>query len=127
MEKDQELLEYVIKAIVDHPEAVKIARIIDERGVLLTLDIHAEDMGKVIGKMGNTAKAIRTILRVVGIKNGARVNLKINEPEGSTRPVRAANDEGVTSAEPGYVHKSEAKQAPALKTVDEAMADLNLG
>ena len=126
MEKDQELLEYVVKAIVDHPEAVKIARIIDERGVLLTLDIHAEDMGKVIGKMGNTAKAIRTILRVVGIKNGARVNLKINEPEGSTRPQRT-NDEGVTSAEPGYVHNREAKPTPALKTVDEAMADLNLG
>ena len=108
MEKDQEVLEYVAKVLVDHPESIKIARTIDERGVLLSLDVHPEDMGKIIGKMGNTAKAIRTILRVVGIKNGARVNLKINEPEGSTRPSPGPTSTGAT------------------KTVDEAMADLNL-
>jgi hypothetical protein len=75
-------LEFVIKALVDYPEDVVIARTVDEMGVLLTLDLNPEDMGKVIGRKGATAKAIRTLLRVVGMKNQARVNLKINEPEG---------------------------------------------
>ncbi len=85
--RDQEFLEYVIKALVDHPEDVKINRDVDEMGVLITLDVNAQDMGKVIGRSGNTAKAIRTLLRVVGMKNNARVNLKINEPAGSTRNI----------------------------------------
>ena len=79
---DQEFLEYLVKSLVDNPGSVKVSRVVDEMGVLLTLDIAPEDMGKVIGRMGNTAKAIRTLLRVVGMKNNARVNLKINEPEG---------------------------------------------
>ena len=85
MERDQEFLEFVVKTLVDHPGDVKVDRTVDEMGVLLTLDINPEDMGKIIGRQGNTAKAIRTLLRVVGMKNNARVNLKINEPEGSTR------------------------------------------
>jgi uncharacterized protein len=82
MEQDQKFLEYVISALVEHPEAVKISRKVDEMGVLLTLSVHKEDMGKIIGRSGQTAKAIRTILRVVGMRNDARVNLKIEEPEG---------------------------------------------
>lgn len=93
---DKEFLEYVIKSIVDHPEAVKVARQVDDMGTLLTLDIHPEDMGKVIGRMGNTAKSVRTLLRVVGMKNNARVNLKINEPEGGKRSqIHAANADEV--------------------------------
>ncbi|HMB26233.1 MAG TPA: KH domain-containing protein [Patescibacteria group bacterium] len=84
-EFDQEFLEFVVKAIVGHPDDVKVKRDIDERGVLLTLDINPEDMGYVIGKQGQTAKSIRTLLKIVGAKNNARVNLKINEPEGSRR------------------------------------------
>ncbi|HEY9585813.1 MAG TPA: KH domain-containing protein [Candidatus Paceibacterota bacterium] len=82
---DKEFLEYLVKSLVDNPSAVKVSRVVDEMGVLLTLDLSPEDMGKVIGRMGNTAKAIRTLLRVVGMKNNARVNLKINEPEGGKR------------------------------------------
>ncbi|MEK9166607.1 MAG: KH domain-containing protein [Patescibacteria group bacterium] len=82
---DQEFLEHVVKSIVDNPSDVKIVRSVDEMGVLLTLTINPVDMGKIIGRNGNTAKAIRTLLRVVGMKNHARVNLKIEEPEGSTR------------------------------------------
>ena len=85
MDKDKEFLEYVIKSLVDNPDDVKINRTVDEMGVLLTLDINTADMGKVIGRQGNTAKAIRTLLRVVGMKNNARVNLKINEPVGGKR------------------------------------------
>ena len=81
-ELDQEFLEYVVKTLVDKPEKVEITRTVDEMGVLLTLKVDQEDMGKIIGREGNTAKAIRTLLRVVGMKNNARVNLKINEPDG---------------------------------------------
>lgn len=89
MEKnDKEFLELIVKMIVSHPEDVKVNRTIDERGVLLTLDINPADMGYVIGKQGQTAKSIRTLLKIVGAQNNARVNLKINEPEGSTRGPR---------------------------------------
>lgn len=83
--EDHAFLEYVVKALVDNPEAVQITRSVDEMGVLLTLTVHADDMGKVIGKDGNIAKAIRTLLRVVGMKHNARVNLKVNEPVGGKR------------------------------------------
>lgn len=79
---DKEFLEMLVKALVDNPDEVKIDRSVDEMGVLLTLSIAQADMGKIIGRSGNTAKAIRTLLRVVGMKNNARVNLKINEPAG---------------------------------------------
>jgi len=79
---DQDFLEYVIKALVDHPEDVKIDRKVDEMGVLLSLKVNPEDMGQIIGKAGSTARAIRNLVRIVGLKNHARVNLKIEEPEG---------------------------------------------
>jgi len=84
-ESDVIFLEYVVKGLVDNPSDVKVKRDVDEMGVLVTLDVNKDDMGKVIGRSGNTAKAIRTLLRIVGMKNNARVNLKINEPEGGSR------------------------------------------
>lgn len=83
---DQEFLEYTVKALVDNPDAVKTDRKVDEMGVLITLKVDPADMGKIIGRSGQTAKAIRSLLRVVGIKNNARVNLKIEEPEGGRGP-----------------------------------------
>ena len=88
LEQDQEFVEYLVKALVDHPEDVKTERTVDEMGVLITLHLHPEDMGQVIGRQGQTAKSIRTLLRVVGAKRKSRVNLKIHEPEGSTRGPR---------------------------------------
>ena len=85
---DQEFLEFLVKALVDHPDDVKVDRKVDEMGVLLSLRVNSLDMGQVVGRQGATAKAIRSLLRIVGIKNNARVNLKIEEPEGSTRPRR---------------------------------------
>jgi predicted RNA-binding protein YlqC (UPF0109 family) len=85
---DQEFVEYVVKAIVGHPEDVATDRVIDERGVLITLKLNPADMGYVIGRQGQTARAIRTLLKIVGAKFNARVNLKIYEPEGSRRPSR---------------------------------------
>ena len=90
MTDDKGFLEYVVKALVDNPNDVKIDRTVDEMGVLITMTVNPADMGKIIGRQGNTAKAIRTLLRVIGMKNNARVNLKINEPEGAAPREHAA-------------------------------------
>ncbi len=90
---DQEFLEYLVKSIVDHPDDVKVDRKVDEMGVLLALKVNPQDMGQVVGRQGATAKSIRSLLRIVGIKNNARVNLKIEEPEGSTRGQRPMKSE----------------------------------
>jgi predicted RNA-binding protein YlqC (UPF0109 family) len=84
---DKEFLEFLVKSIVDHSDDVKVDRKVDEMGVLLSLRVNPQDMGQVVGRQGATAKAIRSLLRIVGIKNNARVNLKIEEPEGSTRGI----------------------------------------
>lgn len=99
MQSDKDFVEFVVKSIVSHPEDVKIERTVDEMGVLLTLHINPEDMGYVIGRQGQTARAIRTLVKIVGAKNNARVNLKIYEPEGSRRPQapRVASEEADTS------------------------------
>ena len=86
--QDIEFVEYVVKQVVNNPNDVKVVRKIDEMGVLITLDVNPADMGMIIGREGATAKALRTLLRVIGAKNNARVNLKINEPEGSMRRER---------------------------------------
>jgi predicted RNA-binding protein YlqC (UPF0109 family) len=101
---DQEFLEFAVKALVDSPEDVKVERKIDEMGVLITLDVNPKDMGMVIGREGQTAKALRTILRVIGARNNARVNLKINEPAGSTK----------------------GQQQESRKSIDDVMGDLNI-
>ena len=102
MEKDAQFLDTLIKALVDYPQDVKIKRTVDEMGVLLALDVNPADMGKIIGREGNTAKSIRTLLRIVGMKNNSRVNLKINEPVGGVPKERIQ------------------------KTADEAIDDLKL-
>lgn len=84
-DQDHAFLDYTVKALVDNPDAVVITRGVDEMGVLLTLTVAPDDMGKIIGRDGNIAKALRTLLRVVGMKHNARVNLKINEPVGGKR------------------------------------------
>lgn len=105
-EHDKEFVEYIVKEIVDVPDKVKVERKIDEMGVLLELTVDPTDMGKVIGKDGNTAKSIRTLLRVLGAKNNARVNLKIIEPEGGrgdftrNRPAREETVEVNSAPEP---------------------------
>src|SRR4030065_1423900 len=92
---DQEFLEYVVKTLVDHPDDVKVDRKVDEMGVLLTLKVHPEDMGQIIGRAGSTARSIRSLGRIIGLKNHARVNLKIEEPEGG----RVSRGERASAAE----------------------------
>ena len=90
---DKEFLENIVTALVDHPEDVKIDRKVDEMGVLLSLRVHPEDMGQIIGRKGETARAIRSLVRIVGLKNRARVNLKIEEPEGGRVPRKEELDD----------------------------------
>ena len=92
-EADKDFLEFLVKSLVDHPDDVRVDRTVDEMGVLLSLRVNAMDMGQVVGRQGATAKAIRSLLRIVGIKNNARVNLKIEEPEGSTHGQRPPQDQ----------------------------------
>lgn len=116
---DQEFVEYVVKSVVDHPDDVKVNREIDEMGVLITLSVNPDDMGQVIGRQGATAKSIRTLLRVIGAKNNARVNLKIKEPEGSER---GAGQEAPAET----ASKSEPNSEQSRPSVEEAIDDLNL-
>ena len=94
---DQEFVEHVVRAIVANPDDVKTERTVDEMGVLITLHLNPADMGYVIGRQGQTARAIRTLLKIVGAKNNARVNLKIHEPEGSRRSQDSKGAEADTS------------------------------
>ncbi len=81
---DKDFLEFVVKSLVDNPDSVEVDRKVDEMGVLLALKVHPDDMGQIIGKEGSTARAIRNLVRIIGLKQKARVNLKIIEPAGST-------------------------------------------
>ncbi len=91
MGPDKDFVEFIVKQIVSNPDAVEVTRAVDEMGVLLTLKVDKEDMGRIIGKNGQTAKAIRVLIRIIGSKNNARVNLKIVEPDG--REVMIGNGE----------------------------------
>ncbi|MFT5281019.1 MAG: putative RNA-binding protein YlqC (UPF0109 family) [Flavobacteriaceae bacterium] len=119
-EQDQIFLEHVITSLVDHPESVKVDRKVDDMGVLLTLHVHPEDMGKVIGRSGNTAKAVRTLLRVIGMKFNSRVNLKIEEPEGSEHVHTPVESSPVESAPVMEAPQS----ADPTAALDEAMDEL---
>lgn len=89
---DRDFIEHIVKQIVDDPTQVEVTRKVDDLGVLITLKVGKFDMGKVIGKNGQTAKALRTLLRVIGSRSNLRVNLKIVEPDGSE--VRVGEDNG---------------------------------
>ena len=91
-EQDKKFLEIIVKQIVGNPNDVVVDRTIDERGVLLTLKINPADMGYVIGRKGQTAQAIRTLLKIVGAKNNSRVNLKIYDPEGGNHRSNMSNE-----------------------------------
>ena len=94
-DRDRDFVEMIIKEIVNKPDDVKVVRTVDELGVLLSVKVDPEDMGLLIGRAGSTAKAIRTLARIVGMRNNARVNLKIEEPEGGRAPSSTRNAEDV--------------------------------
>lgn len=97
---DQEFVEYIVKSLVGHPDDVVVDRIVDEKGVLLTLTVNPEDLGRVIGRRGSTAQGLRTLLRALGAKNTAHYNLKIvnnDEREDADPAVVDNNVENATS------------------------------
>jgi len=99
--KDQDFLEYIVKTLVDHPNDVIVNRDVDEMGVLLTVKVNPEDMGQLIGRQGSTARAIRSLVKIIGLKNHARVNLKIEEPEGSTKVREERKEEKIDDVTDG--------------------------
>jgi predicted RNA-binding protein YlqC (UPF0109 family) len=107
---DQQFIEYIVKSLVGNPDAVKIKRTIDEKGVLLELTVDPEDLGRVIGKRGATAQSLRTLLRALGTKNDARYNLKIVDV-GGPRPTRSSSDD-VASDKPAALDQTADNAAP---------------
>ena len=125
---DQQFVEYIVKTLVNNPDKVEIDRKIDEKGVLLSLTVDPEDVGRVIGRRGATAQSIRTLLRALGTKNDARYNLKIVNTDEDGRPVAApaapaADDEAAEQYVP-EAPVAEPADEPIEAPADEPAADL---
>lgn len=120
---DQQFVEYIVKTLVNNPEKVVVDREIDERGVLLSLSVDPEDVGRVIGKRGATAQSIRTLLRVLGTKNGARYNLKVvnTDEEGAAPAPRAEVEEVATET----VETADGEGAELAEKTRAELADLD--
>lgn len=103
---DQQFIEYIVKSVVGHPDDVIVERVIDEKGVLLTLTVNPEDLGRVIGKRGVTAQSLRTLLRALGTKNDARYNLKIVNNDGQTGATISSEEKEVVSTDEDAVETS---------------------
>jgi uncharacterized protein len=116
---DQQFIEYIVKSLVNNPEAVSIKRTIDEKGVLLELTVDAEDLGRVIGKRGATAQSLRTLLRALGTKNDARYNLKIVDV-GDPRPPRPSDGQQASQPDDSA---APADDTPAPDDSDEPEAE----
>ena len=98
---DQQFVEYIVKTLVNNPDKVSVERKIDEKGVLLSLTVDPEDVGRVIGRRGATAQSIRVLLRALGTKQDARYNLKIvnTDEDGEERPAKPAKKEAPKASE----------------------------
>ena len=118
-ELDKEFVEYVVRALVDHPDAVQVRRTEDEMGTLLELTVDPDDMGKVIGKAGATAKSLRTLLRVLGSHNDSRVNLKIMEPLPTGNEIE--NNPQIESSKPKALNEGESETVSRHRNDVEAL------
>ena len=114
---DQQFIEYIVKSVVGHPDDVFVDRIIDEKGVLLTLTVNPEDLGRVIGKRGVTAQSLRTLLRALGTKNDARYNLKIVNNDGQVGALISNDEKEVQTTESA---NTPVEQVAVSTTVDNA-------
>ncbi len=127
---DQQFVEYIVKSLVGHPDDVTIERIIDEKGVLLTLTVNPEDLGRVIGKRGMTAQSLRTLLRALGTKNDARYNLKIvnndDERESYTTTSNSDDDQSVDETTDGTVENNESDYAKKSRKELAELDDLDI-
>lgn len=127
---DQQFVEFVVKSLVSKPEAVKVERRIDEKGVLLELTVDPEDLGRVIGKRGATAQSLRTLLRALGTKNDARYNLKIvdngegphGNNGGSSEPRPVASRSAAASSAVADDLSDDADEEPAVAQESDRLA-----
>lgn len=116
-ERDQEFVEYIVKGIVNNPDDVEVTRKVDEMGVLIEVKVNPSDMGLLIGRSGATAKAIRVLARIMGMRNNARVNLRIIEPEGG---MRSQNPRQMDDAAPSAAPQEKAKD------IEDVVNDLGM-
>lgn len=123
---DQQFVEYIVKSLVGHPDDVTIERIIDEKGVLLTLTVNPEDLGRVIGKRGMTAQSLRTLLRALGTKNDARYNLKIvNNDDDRENYTTTSNTESSQDVDESTDEPVENKESDLAKNTRKELAELD--
>lgn len=123
---DQQFVEYIVKSLVGNPDDVVIERIIDEKGVLLTLTVNPDDLGRVIGKRGMTAQSLRTLLRALGTKNDARYNLKIvNNDEDRDNYTSSSNEQSDQVVEDSTDEPVEKGQSDLAKNTRKELAELD--
>jgi len=120
---DQQFIEYIVKSVVGHPDDVFVDRIIDEKGVLLTLTVNPEDLGRVIGKRGVTAQSLRTLLRALGTKNDARYNLKIVNNDGQVGATVSSDDNEASSNDLGDTPVVTVTEAIVVDNVTDEAVD----
>ena len=126
---DQQFVEYIVKSLVGHPDDVVVERLIDEKGVLLTLTVNPEDLGRVIGKRGITAQSLRTLLRALGTKNDARYNLKITNNDDQRESYTISSDdeprEAVNNSSDEPVENVSEKESDFAKKSRQELAELD--
>ena len=122
MYKDQQFLEFVVKSLVNHPDDVKTERELDDRGVKITLHVNPEDMGYIIGRQGQTARALRILLKIVGAKDNARVSMVIYEPE----ELRRQHQEKKGTSDMGDAPRTPRVHGDSGLVSDVALADLGI-
>lgn len=122
---DQQFVEYIVKSLVGHPDDVIVERIIDEKGVLLSLTVNPEDLGRVIGKRGITAQSLRTLLRALGTKNDARYNLKIVNSDGGRDEVLISSDDDSTGTVDNATEESVDNESDYAKKSRKELAELD--
>ncbi len=122
---DQQFIEYIVKSVVGHPDDVVVDRLIDEKGVLLTLTVNPEDLGRVIGKRGITAQSLRTLLRALGTKNDARYNLKIVNNDGHEGSTYSSDDAPHREERAAAEQPREATEAPEAVEDDALVESLS--
>ena len=126
---DQQFVEYIVKSLVGNPDDVVVDRIVDEKGVLLTLTVHPDDLGRVIGRRGVTAQSLRTLLRALGTKNSARYNLKIVNNDNPDEPIMMSSDDDsdgtVDKSTDEAVENSENQESEFAKKSRQELAELD--
>lgn len=122
---DQQFVEYIVKSLVGMPDDVFVDRKVDEKGVLLTLTVNPEDLGRVIGRRGVTAQSLRTLLRALGTKNSARYNLKIVNNDDPEATVELSSDDVVENSTDDVVEKDVDSESAFAKKSRQELAELD--